>query len=226
MELNSILQKIEVAEPIAILKKIVTSNKLAIEQDNTELISVSVSQSNGFQIIGKPIKLDENGNSVLISNSNSILYCQLHHITSLQVTKPELVWDILTNGAYFTIPKEDMPTSFQLKKNWAELEECCKKSYDFILHQNILKAAELTDLIKHQMQQLILVLKQTFASISKDDIGLETLQLLDKVIIEDGEKELMVSLENENKLIIQMNLNKKFKSNLADELQKQIESKF
>lgn len=226
MEFYSILKKLQLTKPSSILKKVIRHNCLAIENNQKKLIAIHANTSLGTIITGSPIKLDDDGNSIFISETGALTYCQISTLSYIQIIKPETIWDLLTDGSYFNIPIENIPTAFQLKKNWAELQESFKNSYAFVLHEKVLENNELSDKDKYQMQQLAQILKHVFSSIAKDTIGLETLQLLDSVSIENNDTDLAVVLENDSKLIIQINLDKKLDIDITETLQKLIEAKF
>ncbi len=220
-----IIPQLVAQDSTILIHKIVQYNISAI-QKNLKLVEISLGIDKNSVISGKPIRLDKDGNCILLSGSDSLIYHQLFSATSFQILNPQLIWDLLTYGAYFQMPADEVPTSLQLKKEWAALGENLEKEYGIALIKEPLFTDELSDMHKYQILKLADVLKTATNAIAIDALGREMLQSIDVVRIEKSIEQLQVTLENEKEIRINVNIDKKWSSDMSQELQKQIESNF
>ncbi len=226
MDLQQILPQIKIQKSQILLLQIVKFNARVIEEKNKNLITIHINSFHGLSITGKPIKIDDHNNCVFINDSGSIGFYELPETFNLEVINPEPIWDILTDGMYFDLSSSDIPTTLQVKKNWADVQSELKNAYGFDLDKEILNDSELTDVLKYQIQKFGIILQEVFASIAIDQDGTDALKSLRKVGIRQADKSLQVKIVDTKELLIYLDLNKKLDQDIVPRLQNEIESKF
>ena len=131
MNIEALLPLLQINKPEEIFKKIVTYNSL--EDNLSRKATVRVGLSSGFEMEGMSLKSDAKGNTVFISSNGSVSYMNINSLAAIEVLNPEFLTDVLTDGDYFEITSDEIPTNLQLKRNFKLHQESFKNDYQIQL---------------------------------------------------------------------------------------------
>ncbi len=226
MNLDMILEKVitmlQATSPIEVLKKIISFDEDAIGNFSGAVVKISF--SSGLVLEGRALKLNSDGNMVFVTVANTISYVNVNALEAIEILNPESLLEVLTDGEYFKVPEEEVPTNYQLKKILKTSAENFKSSFGFGLQSKLLENSLFTEVEKYQFKQFLSVLEEIITSIGKDDVGKQALGELNEIVIISNEESIQIE-ESKNKLIIGINFKSKFSKSFKNKLKEAFELK-
>jgi len=222
MNIEALIPLLQINKPEELFRKIVTFNSL--EDNPSRKAAIRVGLSSGFEMEGIPLKFDTKGNTVFISSNGSVGYMNINSLAAIEVLNPEFLTDLLTDGDFFEIASDEIPTNLQLKRNFKSHQESFKSDYQIQLKSELLETGTLTEIEKYQLNTFFTMLKEILGVINEDSIGNEALNELDTLEITASE-ELFSVTRNDSQLNIGISLKKKFSIDLKDKLKFVFETK-
>ncbi len=221
MDQNSLFSSLEVANPITVLKKVIEYNHRLDDNHKHDIVSIRIILGNGSIIEGQPAKINED-TCVMLTHNNTILFFFLNQIKGIEIINPYKAIHLFTDGMFFDIQKNDIPTALQVSRTLKELQKRIGNGFVGEISSTI-DIKKLTDTEKFQLHQIINKLPNVIAKIAVDEDGRSAITNLKAIILNKSEANLRAYINN-NSIILDLNLTKKLPEQFEEELKKQIET--
>ena len=220
MNIAQIIPFLATNGPLDVFRKVVVFNETA--EDNGSRAIVRLGLTSGFTLEGVPVKMDKEGNVVFLSANHSISYVNTSNIAGVEIMNPEVVIHLLTNGAYFEVPKTGIPTNLELKRALKATSDSAQNSYGFAIESDLLENGLSTEAEKFQFQQFLNHLRDTLQNIAQDHLGIHALKDLKSMAI-DADKNDVSGKKDNGRLNIGVNFKTKFSADFQDRLKETLE---
>lgn len=221
MNLKEISPHLKTSTPFEIFKKIVSFNER--EENFNKRATTQIILASGLIIEGIPLKVDADGNAILITVNNSISYINVQTINGIQILNPVKILNILTNDTYFEISEKNISTNLELKRILKKQCDTFQNSYDLKLTTQVLKNGLTLAQEKYQFEQFLNILHEVVLSIYKDSLGKESLSELSEIHIYLNDENISIQKEN-TVLKVGANFKNKFNSDFKNQLKVAFES--
>lgn len=221
MNFKKITPLLQTSKPIEIFKKIVAFNEATEFESKKGMVRIGL--SSGLVLEGTPLKMDSDKNVIFTTMKNSISYMNIQSLASVEVLNPEALLEILTNGDFFEVPQDAVPTNLQLKRTFKSQSDEMESSYGFKLSSELLENGLSTEAEKYQFEQFLKVLQQTLEIIAEDKLGKEALSDLKEMNINSDNHQIAIVKTN-NQLKVGINFKNKFSTDFKDQLKVAFES--
>ncbi|MFK7813964.1 MAG: hypothetical protein AB8B59_15820 [Maribacter sp.] len=221
MNFKKITPLLQTSKPIEIFKKIVAFNEATEFESKKGMVRIGL--SSGLVLEGTPLKMDSDKNVIFTTMKNSISYMNIQSLASVEVLNPEALLEILTNGDFFEVPQDAVPTNLQLKRTFKSQSDEMESSYGFKVSSELLENGLSTEAEKYQFEQFLKVLQQTLEIIAEDKLGKEALSDLKEMNINSDNHQIAIVKTN-NQLKVGINFKNKFSTDFKDQLKVAFES--
>ncbi|OJJ14974.1 hypothetical protein BKI52_41205 [marine bacterium AO1-C] len=191
IDLRQVMPLLKTNKPLDILKKIISYNDRA--GSDKKLITVRVTLTKAVVIEGAPVKIDKDNQVIFLIQEKSLAYFNSSELIIINILNPEQVLDILTDGSFFEVPIDKVPSSLELKRIFNEIQEQFKETYGVALKNTFWNANQHTNNAKYQYHQLLTALSKSLNDIAKDDMGMQALQKIDDFYIESTDQDFFVT---------------------------------
>ncbi|MCL5246035.1 hypothetical protein M4I21_09480 [Cellulophaga sp. 20_2_10] len=220
MNIQKLFPSLLVETPRVILDKIIEHN--AVENQKNRAV-VSLHLSSGVYLEGTPIKINTENNILVLISGEEISYLQMAQIDCLRIVNFTRFVDILTDGTYFEVKDELVPTPLELKRRQKEIEEYLKNTFGVTLVNTALEEVKDSKIEKFQMQQFFSNLMQSLKNIGGYKEGKEALEVVNVLTIASTTNKLNVKKNTEGNLELEVNFKEKFEVDFNKQLENKLE---
>ncbi len=220
MNLEKVIPLLTVQKPLAVFKKVVAFNRAANE--SSKRVQVRLGLASGFEIVGVPLAVDQDGNAIVVGDAETISYVNVGSVSGIEIVTPTALLAVLTDDRYVAVPQNEVPTSLAMKRKVQELSAQVKTTYAIELRAIDWAKQCNTDVEKYQFDMFLNVLSEVLKNIAGDTMGKEALKAIRGIQITLREGELAVEKGTEG-ITIQLDVNRKLKKDLKKVLQEQLE---
>ncbi len=220
MNLEKVIPLLTVQKPSVVFKKVVAFNKEA--KVPSQRVQVRLGLASGFEIVGVPLAIDQDGNTIVAGVADTITYVNAGSVSGIELLTPTALLGVLTDDRYVAVPQNEVPTLLAIKRKIHELSAQIKTSYAIDFRAIDWSKQCNTDVEKYQFDTFLNVLSDVLKNIAGDTMGKEALKTISSIEITLREGELSV-VKGAAGIAIQLDVNRKLKKDLKQVLQQQLE---
>lgn len=218
MVIDKVLNFLAINTPVHIITTISQLNRVDL---NTKT-AIKIIVNSGKTIEGFPLKCGSEVSLLYNKQNNSISYVRNTNIISVEIPFDSKLIGVLTNDTYTEIPNSVPPSRLELNRKVKELSLRLSLAHNLKITTELLAPKLLVDKERHQFKKAIELVEQVLKQIGEDDLGKESLNTIDVIILSKTEEVILVK-KALNQLEIGVNLNNKIDKDYGERLKEKIE---
>lgn len=226
MDIQLLGPKLDVMSADALFAKIVRHNAGIVGSDPASMIAVRLVLTNGAELTGRPVELDQSKNAIIASKAE-LSYVNVSTMSVLEILDPDAAAALITNEPppppTTPIVPSSSPARSELRDELAKLNTKMQNRFHLTINAEVLDDATLGDLGKNQFVDFLEMLDQALTDIGSTDVGEITVSSLDQILLAQAPGQLAVKRSGEL-LLIAVPFSEPFEETLSARLQTELQT--